>query len=413
MILCKCHDIQMDLFVEWYNCFFQYDESGYLYIYVSNENNLDVNVYFLYPPKSRSDAGGDDLKITHISKLTIVHRAELVEVQADDYYPFGLSFNSFMDTTESRQNYKYNGRELQTDLDLDWYDYGARMYDAALGRWHVVDPIADKMKSISPYTYSYNNPIYFIDDSGKEPVGYLYYEIRVIVPMIGQLGLTASFNGALYFDIGGDWEVGLGTSESLGLSGGKGLFTGWGAGLNWQVNDIDQLKDFGGNIGGVLAGPKSRTFGGEWNMAAPNGLFAKPKNGLSVTFPVKSNYSKGVGIYVEGTGTIIKKFGSMTEAVNSLFNPVLKEIDLAINLANRFTMFEMASELNRVRGEIYRKQREMSSALENIHNIVKENYEKLSDEEKDNIQKGNDGWWQDISKLIMQVIANGGTVIFK
>ena len=50
---------------------------------------------------------------------------------------------------------KYNGKELDRKNGLDWYDYGARMYDAALGRWHAVDPMSEKYYSISSYVYGY------------------------------------------------------------------------------------------------------------------------------------------------------------------------------------------------------------------------------------------------------------------
>ena len=82
--------------------------------------------------------------------------------EVNHYYPFGGTFAS----TSSVQLYKYNGKELDRKGGLDWYDYGARHYDVALGRWHVVDPMAEKYYLWSPYAYCLGNPVRFIDPTG-------------------------------------------------------------------------------------------------------------------------------------------------------------------------------------------------------------------------------------------------------
>ena len=63
-------------------------------------------------------------------------------------------------------NYLYNYKELNADHDLKWYDYGARFYDAVIGRWHVVDRFTEKYLNISSYSYAANLVLNVVDVNG-------------------------------------------------------------------------------------------------------------------------------------------------------------------------------------------------------------------------------------------------------
>jgi RHS repeat-associated protein len=122
-------------------------EAGYVYVYLSNENETPVECYF------------DDFKVTHVKSPV---------VESNDYYPFGLISQSFARENSLRQDYKYNGKELQDELSLGWLDYGARMYQPDLGRWMVVDPLGEKYPALNPYNYVGNNPLNLTDPDGRD-----------------------------------------------------------------------------------------------------------------------------------------------------------------------------------------------------------------------------------------------------
>jgi RHS repeat-associated protein len=92
-----------------------------------------------------------------------------MKMQETHYYPFGMALGgqSYQNPLQNTLNrFLYNGKELQGELGLQWYEYGFRMYDPVLGRFPSVDPAAERYSSISPYAYCANNPIIYIDPTG-------------------------------------------------------------------------------------------------------------------------------------------------------------------------------------------------------------------------------------------------------
>jgi RHS repeat-associated protein len=83
------------------------------------------------------------------------------------YYPFGMNMAyNWTNNVAIDNKYQYNGKEMNDDFALNLNDYGARWYDAALGRWSSVDPLGEKMRRWTPYNYCFGNPWRFIDPDG-------------------------------------------------------------------------------------------------------------------------------------------------------------------------------------------------------------------------------------------------------
>jgi RHS repeat-associated protein len=104
------------------------------------------------------------LKDHQDNNRVVINQAGTVE-ETNHYYPFGGVFAAIGNV----QHYKYNGKELNTKKGLNWYDYGARYYDPALGRWHVPDLLNESTHS-SAYSYCINNPSRYIDVMGLDTI---------------------------------------------------------------------------------------------------------------------------------------------------------------------------------------------------------------------------------------------------
>ena len=106
----------------------------------------------------------------HQGNNRVVVKEDGTVQETNHYYPFGGVFAS----TGNVQPYKYNGKELDTKKGLNWYDYGARHYDATLGRFMTQDRFAEKFSALSLYQYGANNPICNVDVNGDS----IWYTIK-------------------------------------------------------------------------------------------------------------------------------------------------------------------------------------------------------------------------------------------
>ncbi|MDH5379949.1 MAG: hypothetical protein OEW75_03805, partial [Cyclobacteriaceae bacterium] len=127
------------------------DNTGFVYIFVSNlsPSTGDERVYF------------DDLDVKHTKNSKIM--------QQDDYYPFGLSFNSWKRSGSLKNKLNtFQDQELIEDLDLGWVQFKWRNHMPEIGRFFNVDPLAEKYVYNSPYAFSENKVISHIELEGLE-----------------------------------------------------------------------------------------------------------------------------------------------------------------------------------------------------------------------------------------------------
>ncbi|MGH2645662.1 MAG: RHS repeat domain-containing protein, partial [Chitinophagaceae bacterium] len=109
----------------------------------------------------------------------VIHHNRGPILQTDNYYPFGLTMAGISDQAalSLENNYLFNGKLLNhkkfsDNTGLDWYSYGMREYDPQIGRFFRVDPLTEKYPWWTPYQFTGNNPVKYIDLDGLEPAYY-------------------------------------------------------------------------------------------------------------------------------------------------------------------------------------------------------------------------------------------------
>ena len=103
----------------------------------------------------------------HLGSIRMVVNEKGTIEQVNHYYPFGGVYGDLSYNAEIQKS-KYIGKEFDHMYGLDWYDHGARMYDAAGLFWDRKDPLFSKYYSLSPYLYCGNNPVLYLDIDGLD-----------------------------------------------------------------------------------------------------------------------------------------------------------------------------------------------------------------------------------------------------
>ena len=161
--------------------------NGYIYtgslIYASNNGNLQIEstdfaggrINLAQTGSAASGTNNTGSTLTqdihyfhtdHLGSVRAITNQGGSVVEQNAYYPFG-SRHTFGNTyAQTTNRFKFNGKEEQTTGNLNYLDYGARMYDFNIARWTTQDPLAEQLCGITPYRFSLNNSTNIIDIFG-------------------------------------------------------------------------------------------------------------------------------------------------------------------------------------------------------------------------------------------------------
>jgi RHS repeat-associated protein len=144
--------------------------------YVSGIEYTGANLEAIYHGEGRLTPNGGNFFYEYTLKDHLgnaragfrANGAAVTFLEETHYYPFGMQLEGLSTTAVTQNAYKYNGKEWNNDFGLGLYDYGARWYDASVGRWWSVDLKSSQFTNLTPYNYVANAPLILIDPYGLE-----------------------------------------------------------------------------------------------------------------------------------------------------------------------------------------------------------------------------------------------------
>ena len=175
----------------------------------------------------------------HLGSVTKVVNANTGEVvESSDYTSYGKRASS----TSSEYGDKFTGVTLRAhftgkedqkaDFNVDYTDFGARLYSPVLRRWLTPDPLSEKYYGISPYAYCAGNPVNYIDPDGKA------FDWILDAPFI-------IFDGtaAIYHKIKGNDDKAKEYLKNLGVDIAYAIAPGMTVATS-RIKDVDKLFKF-------------------------------------------------------------------------------------------------------------------------------------------------------------------------
>ena len=194
------------------NTGYDYDGS---FVYTVTNNTPTLEAAHLVDGQLK--ATGVNYTLTdHLGSVRALVAANGTLLEHNDYFPFG-SQHVNVSYASSDNRYTFSGKESQDLLDLNTYDFGARMYDGILAKWNTIDPLLEKYYPITPYSYCIGNPIRLMDINGAQWVESANHEIYWDPYATSQSTVKAgeTFLGLTVVDFAGSRYECLGTKNGF------------------------------------------------------------------------------------------------------------------------------------------------------------------------------------------------------